>query len=66
MVSISNSVGGDYAANALWRGVPVADLLALSGGACLPGLARRPPRFADYYSDSIPLALAPTTPPRWW
>jgi DMSO/TMAO reductase YedYZ molybdopterin-dependent catalytic subunit len=57
MVCISNGVGGDYAANALWRGVPVSDLLALSGG--LPPRASRVVlRAADYYSDSIPLALA--------
>jgi DMSO/TMAO reductase YedYZ molybdopterin-dependent catalytic subunit len=57
LVCISNSVGGDYAANALWRGVPVADLLALSGGMP-PRASRIVLRAADNYSDSIPLSLA--------
>ena len=37
MVCISNAVGNNYAANALWRGVPVSDLLALSQGGLTTG-----------------------------
>ena len=44
LICISNSVGGDYAGNALWRGVAVADLLRLTGGGCAARRAGRLPR----------------------
>lgn len=59
---ISNDVGGSYISNALWTGVPLADLLAQAGGA-RPTAKRLVLRAADGYSDSLPLdkALQPTT-----
>ena len=57
LVCISNPVGGEYAGNALWRGVPVADLLAMTGGS--PARAGRVVfRAADGYTDSLPMARA--------
>jgi DMSO/TMAO reductase YedYZ molybdopterin-dependent catalytic subunit len=57
LICISNPVGGDFAGNALWRGIPVADLLALTVGFA-PKASRVVFRAADNYSDSLPLAKA--------
>ncbi|MDQ3701792.1 MAG: molybdopterin-dependent oxidoreductase [Chloroflexota bacterium] len=57
LICISNEVGGDYFGNALWTGIPVADLIRLAGGT--GGRAGRVVfRAADGYSDSLPLAKA--------
>ncbi len=62
MMCISNEVGGQYMSNALWEGIPLADLLA-RGGAIKPGATKVVLYAADDYSDSIHLskALEPTT-----
>jgi DMSO/TMAO reductase YedYZ molybdopterin-dependent catalytic subunit len=62
LVCISNPVGGDFAGNALWRGVSVADVLALAGGPTTTAKVLVV-RGADGYVDTIPLAkaLEPTT-----
>jgi DMSO/TMAO reductase YedYZ molybdopterin-dependent catalytic subunit len=62
MMCISNEVGGSYMSNALWEGVPLADLLARAG-AIRPGATKVVLYAADDYSDSIHLskALEPTT-----
>ncbi len=62
MMCISNEVGGQYMSNALWEGIPLADLLA-RGGAIKPGASKVVLYAADDYSDSIHLskALEPTT-----
>jgi DMSO/TMAO reductase YedYZ molybdopterin-dependent catalytic subunit len=59
---ISNTVGGPYMSNALWEGVPLADLLQKAGGA-ETGASKVVLYAADDYSDSIHLskALEPTT-----
>lgn len=57
LMCISNEVGGDYVGNALWTGVPVADLIRLAGGTGSRA-ARVVFRAADGYSDSLPLAKA--------
>ncbi len=62
MMCISNEVGGEYMSNALWEGIPLADLLARAGG--IKGTATKVVLYAaDDYSDSIHLskALEPTT-----
>ncbi len=61
MMCISNEVGGQYMSNALWEGIPLADLLnraAVNADATKVVLYA-----ADDYSDSIHLskALEPTT-----
>ncbi len=62
MMCISNEVGGEYMSNALWEGIPLADLLA-RGGAIKPGATKVVLYATDDYSDSIHLskALEPTT-----
>ena len=62
MMCISNEVGGQYMSNALWEGIPLADLLA-RGGAIKPGSTKVVLYAVDDYSDSIHLskALEPTT-----
>ncbi len=62
MMCISNEVGGPYMSNALWEGIPLADLLA-RGGAIKAGATKVVLYAADDYSDSIHLtkALEPTT-----
>jgi DMSO/TMAO reductase YedYZ molybdopterin-dependent catalytic subunit len=62
MMCISNEVGGQYMSNALWEGVPLADLLARAGGVKL-GASKVVLYAVDDYSDSIHLtkALEPTT-----
>ncbi len=57
LICISNDVGGDYLGNALWSGVPVADLIRLAGGASSRA-TRVVFRAADGYSDSLPVAKA--------
>lgn len=62
MMCISNDVGGQYMSNALWEGVPLADLLTRAGGVV--NTATKVVIYAaDDYSDSIHLskALEPTT-----
>ncbi|MBV9231652.1 MAG: molybdopterin-dependent oxidoreductase [Chloroflexi bacterium] len=62
MMCISNEVGGEYMSNALWEGIPLADLLARAGGV-KPGATKVVLYAVDDYSDSIHLskALEPTT-----
>ena len=62
MMCISNEVGGQYMSNALWEGIPLADLLTHAGGA-KPGASKVVLYAVDDYSDSIHLtkALEPTT-----
>lgn len=56
MQCISNEVGGDLMGNALWRGVPLRDVIQQAG----PLLAAHHVflRCADDYTDSIPLDFA--------
>lgn len=62
MMCVSNEVGGQYMSNALWEGIPLADLLNRAGGV-KPGATKVVLYAADDYSDSIHLtkALEPTT-----
>ncbi|WP_165423454.1 molybdopterin-dependent oxidoreductase [Ktedonosporobacter rubrisoli] len=62
MMCISNEVGGPYMSNALWEGVPLADLLK-QAGSIEPGATKVVLHATDDYSDSIHLAkaLEPTT-----
>jgi DMSO/TMAO reductase YedYZ molybdopterin-dependent catalytic subunit len=62
MMCISNEVGGQYMSNALWEGIPLADLLQKAGGP-KTGASKVVLYAADDYSDSIHLskALEPTT-----
>jgi DMSO/TMAO reductase YedYZ molybdopterin-dependent catalytic subunit len=62
MMCISNEVGGNYMSNALWEGIPLADLLQ-KAGSIKPGATKVVLYAADNYSDSIHLAkaLEPTT-----
>ncbi|MDP2949177.1 MAG: molybdopterin-dependent oxidoreductase [Chloroflexota bacterium] len=53
---ISNPVGGDLMSNALWRGVPLRDLL--DRAKLKPGVVDVACFSDDGYSDSIPLSLA--------
>nr|BBH93457.1 hypothetical protein KTA_16560 [Thermogemmatispora argillosa] len=61
MMCISNEVGGPYMSNALWEGVPLADLLQRARPQA--GATKVVFYCADDYSDSIHLAkaLEPTT-----
>lgn len=61
MMCISNEVGGTYMSNALWEGVPLADLLNKAG--VKPGATKVVFYAVDDYSDSIHLskAIEPTT-----
>lgn len=57
LMCISNQVGGDFMSNALWTGVPLMDLIALTGG--IDTKARRLVlRAADGYSETFPAARA--------
>jgi DMSO/TMAO reductase YedYZ molybdopterin-dependent catalytic subunit len=62
MMCISNEVGGPYMSNALWEGIPLADLLQRAGGV-KTGATKVVLYAVDDYSDSIHLskALEPTT-----
>lgn len=62
MMCISNEVGGQYMSNALWEGVPLADLLERAGGV-KTGATKVVLHAVDDYADSIHLvkALEPTT-----
>ncbi|MGH9823072.1 MAG: molybdopterin-dependent oxidoreductase, partial [Blastocatellia bacterium] len=53
---ISNEVGGSLISNALWRGVPLRNILQTAG--LKPGLVKIVVRAIDGYSDSIPLDRA--------
>jgi len=53
---ISNPVGGDLMSNALWRGVPLRELL--NTAKLKPGVVDVACFSDDGYSDSIPLSLA--------
>jgi DMSO/TMAO reductase YedYZ molybdopterin-dependent catalytic subunit len=53
---ISNPVGGDLMSNALWRGVPLRDLL--DRAKLKPGVVEVACFADDGYSDSIPISLA--------
>lgn len=57
LLCISNAVGGDFMGNAVWTGVPLADLLARTGGVT-PQARRVLFRAADGYADSVPLEAA--------
>ncbi|HLX39013.1 MAG TPA: molybdopterin-dependent oxidoreductase [Ktedonobacteraceae bacterium] len=61
MMCISNEVGGQYMSNALWKGVPLKDLLQQAG--VKPGAIKVIFHAADDYTDSIHLdkALEQTT-----
>ncbi len=56
MMCISNQVGGEYMSNALWEGIPLADLLQRAG--VKPGATKVVFYAADDYSDSIHLSKA--------
>jgi DMSO/TMAO reductase YedYZ molybdopterin-dependent catalytic subunit len=53
---ISNEVGGSLIGNALWRGIPLANLLRLVGARA--GAVDVILRAADDYADSIPIGKA--------
>ena len=53
---ISNEVGGDLISNALWRGVPLGDILDSAG--LKPGIVDVAFESEDGYSDSIPVERA--------
>lgn len=61
LMCVSNEVGGQYMSNALWEGVPLADLLQRAGVRA--GATKVVFHAADDYTDSIHLtkALEPTT-----
>ncbi|HKF36368.1 MAG TPA: molybdopterin-dependent oxidoreductase [Ktedonobacteraceae bacterium] len=61
LMCISNEVGGPYMSNALWEGVPLANLLQRAGVKA--GATKVVFHAADDYTDSIHLtkALEPTT-----
>src|SRR5436190_4366912 len=61
LMCISNDVGGQYMSNALWEGIPLADLLHRAGVKA--GATKIVFHAADDYTDSIHLtkALEPTT-----
>ena len=61
LMCISNDVGGQYMSNALWEGIPLADLLQRAGVKA--GATKIVFHAADDYTDSIHLtkALEPTT-----
>lgn len=50
---VSNPVGGDLISNAIWKGVPLRDLLQSAG--LKPNVARVTFRSADGYTESLPL-----------
>ncbi|MEJ7749421.1 MAG: molybdopterin-dependent oxidoreductase, partial [Candidatus Limnocylindrales bacterium] len=56
LMCISNSVGGGLMSNAIWRGVPLADLLAAAGvgSAAVEVLCHA----VDGYTDTMPIAKA--------
>lgn len=54
LICISNEVGGDLVGNALWKGVPLAEVLKAAG--VKSGASELILRAYDGYSDSIPLA----------
>jgi DMSO/TMAO reductase YedYZ molybdopterin-dependent catalytic subunit len=56
MQCISNEVGGELIGNALWRGVPLRDLIEQAGP--LPAAHHVFLRCVDGYTDSIPLDFA--------
>ena len=56
MQCISNEVGGELMGNALWRGVPLRDVIEQAGP--LPGAKHVFLRCVDEYTDSIPLDFA--------
>src|SRR5579875_2635355 len=62
LMCISNDVGGPYMSNALWKGIPLKDLLARAGGV-KRGATKVVLHAYDNYTDSIHLskALEPTT-----
>lgn len=62
LMCISNEVGGPYMGNAMWEGIPLADLLQRAG-KIKPGATKVVLYAVDDYSDSIHLskALEPTT-----
>lgn len=57
LMCISNEVGGNYMSNALWEGIPLADLLK-KAGSIKPGATKVVLHAADNYSDSIHLTKA--------
>ncbi len=61
LMCISNGLDAGLMSNAVWRGIPMADLLA--GAAPLRGGARVKMHGVDNYTDTIPLekAMEPTT-----
>jgi DMSO/TMAO reductase YedYZ molybdopterin-dependent catalytic subunit len=61
LMCISNGLDAGLMSNALWRGIPMADLLQAAGP--LPGAARVKLHGVDNYSDTIPLekAMEPAT-----
>ncbi len=61
LMCISNNVGGQYMSNALWEGIPLADLLQRAG--VKTGATKIVFHAADDYTDSIHLtkALEPST-----
>jgi DMSO/TMAO reductase YedYZ molybdopterin-dependent catalytic subunit len=56
MQCISNEVGGELMSNALWRGVPLWDVVKQAGP--LPSATFVLMRSADEYTDSIPIEFA--------
>jgi DMSO/TMAO reductase YedYZ molybdopterin-dependent catalytic subunit len=61
LMCISNYVGGGLMSNAVWKGVPLRDLLLAAGPR--PGIAKVVLHAADGYTDTYSLdkALEPTT-----
>ena len=56
MECVSNSVGGDLISNALWRGVPLKDLLERA--KLRPGVVDIASFARDGYSESLPVEMA--------
>jgi DMSO/TMAO reductase YedYZ molybdopterin-dependent catalytic subunit len=61
LMCISNGLDAGLMSNAVWRGIPMAELL--NAAAPLPGAARVKLYGVDNYSDTLPLekAMEPTT-----
>ena len=61
LMCISNYVGGGLMSNAMWKGLPLRDLLMPAGPR--PGIVKVVLHAADGYTDTYPLdkALEPTT-----
>ncbi|MGI9114786.1 MAG: hypothetical protein DLM52_10060 [Chthoniobacterales bacterium] len=61
LMCISNGLDAGLMSNAVWRGIPMADLL--NAAAPLPGAARVRMHGVDNYTDTIPLekAMEPST-----